>query len=142
MELGQASHVVLASTLRRSIESVQLVVPGARPVMDPVFREVQLPTRIQSGVRLRPRAWTTLARVAWYCGWSPGVENFAGARARASVAAKALASLAEEHGQVILVGHGLMNGLIGKRLLRFGWRGPLFRPRRHWAFGVYRKMVR
>lgn len=136
---ARASRGIAASPLRRSLESAKLLCPEQTPVIEPLFREVYLPTAIRSGLRLRPRLWNLLARVAWYCGWSPGVESFPEARRRASAAAALLASLAQERGYLLLTGHGQMNGLIGKRLRRAGWRGPRLRPRRYWAFAVYQR---
>lgn len=137
VRVAQSSGVVAASTLRRSLESAAAVAPGAPPVVDPEYREVSLPTEIHSGVRMRPKAWTTLARIAWYCGWSPGVENLAEARDRAALAATSLIELAAAHHSVLLTGHGMFNGLIGKQLRDAGWSGPRMRPRRYWAFAMY-----
>jgi broad specificity phosphatase PhoE len=138
VRIAQSSRVLAASPLRRSIESAELVAPGLAPQVNSLFQEVFLPTAIPLGLRLRPTAWSSLARLAWYCGWSPGVETFAAARHRASRAAAVLAELASARESVLLVGHGIQNGLIGRRLRRAGWSGPRFRTRRFWAFAVYR----
>jgi len=37
------------------------------------------------------------------------------------------------------MGHGIMNALIGKELIRSGWAGPKRPSHRYWHFGVYRK---
>jgi broad specificity phosphatase PhoE len=138
LEHARACDVAAASTLRRSLESVQFVAPDKPRVVESIFREVFLPTDFRSSVRLRPAIWTTIARLRWYAGWSPGVETHTGAHARAHTAALTLDALSTERGNVMLIGHGTMNGMIGKRLLRLGWRGPVFRPRRYWAYAVYR----
>src|SRR5436190_24229252 len=83
------------------------------------------------------RVWTALARFAWVCGWSAGVESFKSARTRAAEAARILIARAEAHGSVALMGHGFMNILISGRLRAQGWTGPRFPRLRHWAFGVY-----
>jgi broad specificity phosphatase PhoE len=139
--IARSSRVIAASPLRRSLESAHLLAPGVAPEVRPFFQELSLPTAIHSGLRLRPTLWSSLARAAWYCGWSPRVEDFAAARARASTAANTLAALAAVEDSILLVGHGLMNGLIGIRLRRAGWRGPRFRARRLWAFSVYERLA-
>ena len=138
-QLAGASRVIAASPLRRSLESAQVLAPGITPDVRPLFREVYLPTAIRSGLRLPPKLWSSLARGAWYLGWSPQVESLAGARVRASTAATILAALALAEDSVLLVGHGLMNGFIGRRLRRAGWSGPPVGTRRLWAFSVYRR---
>src|SRR3989442_6434751 len=78
-----------------------------------------------------------LARSAWFCGWSAGVESLKGARERASKAASLLTARAEACGAVVLVGHGLMNILIARRLRVAGWHGPRFPRAHHLAICVY-----
>jgi broad specificity phosphatase PhoE len=137
--IANGSGLIAASPLRRSLESVELLRPGCSPLVELLFREVYRPTALRTGVRLPPSLWSLFTRIAWYYGWSPGVESYAGARRRAAVATERLTALAAEHGSVLLVGHGLMDGLIGQRLRRAGWAGPPFRPRRYWAFTRYER---
>lgn len=133
----RGTRCIVASPLRRSIESARLVAPALHPIIDECFTEPALPCALSSRLRLRPGAWTWLARSAWFCGWSAGVESFSAARARALLAGRRLVALAAEHGDVVLIGHGLMNILIAAQLRRLGWRGPRFPRPRHWAFAVY-----
>ena len=136
-QLIRDARCLIASPLRRSIESARLIAPAVVPLIDDHFREPALPCAITSRLRLRPAVWTTLARTAWLCGWSAGVESFKAARTRAAAAAQILIARAEAAGSVALLGHGFMNILIAGRLRAVGWKGPRFPPPRHWAFGVY-----
>jgi len=135
--IAASAHGLIASPLRRSLESAHLLSPKAIPLVDSVFREVELPTDIRSGLPLPPQVWVKLARTGWYAGWSPGAESYEDAKRRAALAAETLAELVLDHGCLLVVGHGIFNGLIGAELRREGWEGPRFRPRRLWAFGVY-----
>lgn len=128
---------VVASPLRRSIESVRLLAPSVVPLIDDHFREPPLPAAIGSRLRLSPRLWTALARSAWFCGWSAGVESFPAARARAVEGVRILVGHAVSNGSVILLGHALMNILIARKLRAVGWEGPRVPPPRHWGFAVY-----
>lgn len=136
-QIARTASLIAASTLRRSLESVALLVPGYAPLVDGIFREVYRPTALRTGLRMPPALWEVLTRLAWFAGWSPGVESYRAAGQRAALAAERLVVLAREHGSVLLVGHGFMDGLIARRLRRTGWRGPRFRPRRFWAFARY-----
>lgn len=127
-----------ASPLRRSLESLHLLAPEAIPYVDPVFREVEVPGSLPSPIPLPAQIYSKISRIAWFAGWSPGVESFAEARHRAQQAAETLIGIAPDHGTLLLVGHGVMNGLIGLKLRKMGWKGPHLRPRRLWAYGVYR----
>lgn len=128
-----------ASPLRRSLESLNLLAPEALPYVDPVFREVEVPGRVPSPIPLPAQAYSKISRVAWYAGWSPGVESFPDALRRAQLAAETLVEIAPDRGTLLLVGHGIMNGFIGLKLRKMGWKGPHLRPRRLWAYAVYRK---
>lgn len=137
--LSRDAKCLVVSPLRRSRDSARLLAPTMAAVIDPCFREAELPAAIRSGLRLRPEMWALLARAAWFCGWSAGVESFTEARHRASTAASVLTGHAEACGAVVLVGHGLMNILIARRLRGAGWRGPRFPSPQHWTFGVYER---
>src|SRR2546426_5993198 len=138
-QLTRMATCLVTSPLRRSRDSAQLLAPATVPLIDPCFREAELPSAIRSGLRLRAGMWEWLARSAWFCGWSAGVESLKGARERGSKAASLLTARAEACGAVVLVGHGLMNILIARRLRMAGWHGPRFPRSHHWAFGVYER---
>ena len=128
-----------ASPLRRSIESLHLLAPEAIPYVDSVFREVEVPGKVPSPIPLPAQVYSKISRIAWYAGWSPKVESFTEARRRAHKAATLLVELTPERGTLLLGGHGIMNGRIGLRLRKRGWKGPHLRARRLWAYGVYRQ---
>ena len=138
-DLIRTTACLVASPLRRSRDSARLLAPGVVPIVDARFREAELPSAIRSSLRLRPGMWSWLARFAWFCGWSPGVETYREARARAASAAETLAAHARGRGEVVLVGHGLMNVFIAAALRRTGWRGPRLPSSQHWEFGVYER---
>ncbi len=137
-QLARQATCLIATPLRRSLESARLLAPAAVPLVDAHFQEPDLPCAIRSSVRLSPDVWAWLARTAWFCGWSAGVEPYKAARARASKAAAVLSARAEA-GIVVVVGHGLMNVFIARQLRRSGWRGPRLPLQRHWAFDVYER---
>lgn len=136
-QLVRSATCLMASPLRRAIESARLVAPDVSPVIDEHFREAALPYAISSPLRFPPLVWAAFARTAWFCGWSAGVESFTAARKRAALAAGILHTRAQGPGSVVLFGHGLMNILIARELRALGWRGPRFPLPRHWAFAVY-----
>ena len=59
------------------------------------------------------------------------------AHERAKVAAARLQSLATK-GPVLLLGHGLMNRMIAKHLLKEGWVREKANGNRYWSAAVYR----
>lgn len=81
--------------------------------------------------------WIVLVRVLWVLGFSRNGESLRNAKKRANHAAARLVELAEEHQQILLVGHGFINYFIAKELRKRGWSGPS-RPGR--ASGVTASM--
>ncbi|MBS3935323.1 MAG: hypothetical protein KGZ43_04045 [Sulfuritalea sp.] len=61
------------------------------------------------------------------------------ARRRARQAAERLAELAEEHQNVLLVGHGFINHFIAKELQKSGWLGPSRPGKGFWGYGIYER---
>lgn len=138
-QLARETSRVIATPLRRSLESARLLAPPVTPIVDAHCQEPDLPSALRTGVRLSPDVWAIFARTAWFFGWSPDVETFPAMRARASAAAAILVAHAEAQGMVLVVGHGLINFFIARQLRRRGWRGPRFPLQRHWSFSVYER---
>ena len=136
--LARDAACLIASPLRRSVDSARLLAPSVTPQIDDDVREAPLPCAFRSALKLPPMIWSGIARSAWFCGWAAGVESFAVVRDRAARAAHTIGRTATEHGDVVVVGHGLINALIGAALRALGWRGPRFPSRPHWGFGIYR----
>ena len=135
-QLARHAPCLVASPLRRSQDSARLLAPAAVLTTEADVREAALPCAFRSRLRLPPAVWAGIARSAWFCGWSGGVESFRAARQRAARAAALLASLARA-GAVVVIGHGLMNALIAAHLRGLGWNGPRFPSGSHWGFGIY-----
>lgn len=135
-QLARNAALVIASPLRRSIDSARLLCPSRSPRIEDDLQEAALPSAFGSDLHLPPNLWAVIARARWFLGWCPGVESLAVVRQRAARAARTLHGLAQ-HGDIVVIGHGLMNALIAAQLGGLGWGGPAFAWRRHWAFGTY-----
>jgi len=130
-QLAASAGCVLSSDRARSIESASWL--SDRAVIDPRLREAGLPERIGIPIRLHPDICVVLARAAWWLNWTRAAETIAGARERADHVTDQLCELAREHGSVLVVGHGIFNGLVAKCLRQRGWRGPRTLPRGYWS---------
>jgi broad specificity phosphatase PhoE len=134
--LARSARHLIASPLRRSRDSALLLAPAAALTIEDDVREAALPSAFRSSWYLPPYVWAGVARAAWFCGWSAGVESFRAARQRAVRAARRLRALAQQ-GDVVVIGHGLMNALIAAQFRALGWQGPRFPSGSHWGFGGY-----
>ncbi len=89
-----------------------------------MFIEAPLPPpALPPGVRLSPKTWGFLARVAWwFFGHTEGQESREAAQARTADAVDRLVGLAEREGDVLVLAHGFFNTMLARELRRRGWR--------------------
>jgi len=137
--LARAAGRIVASDLPRAVESARMLAPRRRVETQRMFREAGLPTPWFGPARVDPAVWGTVLRIAWFMGWAPNGESVLRARARATAAARTLTDLSERAGSVLLVGHGVFNGLIAWELCKAGWAGPRVLRGSYWSFGVYER---
>lgn len=137
IDIARQADIVVASPLPRALASLEKLGLSAS-VIDPLFREVGLPSLPLATPALPPALWLSLLRLLWLCGYSGSVESFRHARQRAVVAASQLISLSEQ-GTVLLAGHGIMNKLIARELRRQGWLAEKHASSRYWSTAVYHR---
>lgn len=132
-ELGQ----VFSSDRPRSRESAQRLAPHASVTVDPLFAEAPLASPRFPVLRMEVPKWAVLSRILWHAGFHPGIENPRQARKRAAEAADILIARAREVGASALVAHGYFNWMIGRRLLKRGFRRTGTHQARYWNTVVY-----
>jgi broad specificity phosphatase PhoE len=135
LELARGADYVFASTRKRAVETADAVVQGKHFVRDPVFIEAPLPPPpLPSFIRLKPRTWGFLARVAWwFFGHHEGQETKRQASVRAGHAADRLIAATKEGANVLVLAHGFFNLMVGRELKRRGWRQSAGRGYKYWA---------
>ena len=132
-DLASSAGCLLTSSLRRARESAAWLSASKEVRVDPELREAALPDSLAVSIRLSPRVWVPLARVAWWLNWCDSDETIGATRQRARRVADRLGALAAEYGSVVAIGHGMFNRFVASQLRRRGWRGPTVWSRRYWA---------
>lgn len=138
LQTAALSQCIVSSPLPRCMESARAVSASRDVLIDPLFREAELPHANWKLPRLPVAVWALLFRIAWFCGYSSNSESLAAAEDRARIAAETLIDLAHRHQSVFAMGHGIMTALIAKQLILRGWTGPTRPSNRYWQFRVYR----
>lgn len=130
-------NVVVCSDLPRSIESAKSL--GVKKVhyTESIFREMGLPYAGWSFLKLSPDIWAVIFRSLWFLGFSRNSESFSSAKLRVTGATERLKQLAQEHGSVLFVGHGMVNRYIAKELVSNGWLGPSNTGKKYWGYAIY-----
>lgn len=132
-QLATGCGCIVASDLERARQSAARLAGGRDIVIEPLLREACLPSSLGCPIRLPARSWVVIGRVAWWLGAGAPAETLAATRQRAQRAAESLVALAEQHGTVLVVGHGTFNRFLATRLRRMGWRGPRLLPVPYWS---------
>jgi broad specificity phosphatase PhoE len=139
-----AVHVV-ASDLRRAVESAERLAPGREIRTSALLREMPLaipawPTRLPLG------AWGLLISLGWGYRIARGADAGGADGARAAAAAEWLAGLAADGSTVLAVTHGAFRRMLAKQLLSLGWRSTGrrggYRPWSAWSFELPADVVR
>ncbi|MFA9557609.1 histidine phosphatase family protein [Evansella sp. AB-rgal1] len=139
LERITTAKIVITSDLKRSVESAKILNPKGKTIPDPLFREIEIPTRSTKlfNVKLRPSIWGVLLRLLWFTGYSNECESLSDAKLRANKASQQLINFADKYKSVVLVGHGFFNMLIAKELQKKGWKGKRKTGTKHWNCTTY-----
>jgi broad specificity phosphatase PhoE len=134
-EFVDRCDVLIASTRLRAVESAQAVGRGRAFTQEELLVEAPLPPpNWPSWIKLSPRLWGFLARFNWWFFNShQGEESRGQAEARADRAAAKLEAIADQGQTVVVLAHGFFNVLIGRALLRRGWRRTLREGHKYWS---------
>ena len=135
-QLASTIGLVISSDLLRATQSAARL--ARKTVIDPDLREAGLVDSFRTSFRAPVSLWLAAARLAWRLDVTSSQEPIAAARARAQRVTDNVISLAREHRSVLVVGHGVFNSLIARRLRALGWSGPLMPPSRYWSVATYR----
>jgi broad specificity phosphatase PhoE len=128
---------VFTSDKKRAHDSAKAIAPNAELVADPLFVEAPLASPRIPLLRMRVPKWAVMARVLWYAGYHPEIENYRKAKHRAVRAADILVASARADGSAALVAHGYFNYLIGRELRRRGFRQSGSHRAKFWNAVVY-----
>jgi broad specificity phosphatase PhoE len=130
---------VVASDLRRAIESAAHLTPVEAVRVEASLREVGFPESLGSSLRLSASLWVFVARARQMLDRHDDEGGRGAVTARAASVAEMLAGLACEHSTVVAVGHGWFNRFIARELRHQGWRGPRFVPSGYWSSVTYER---
>ena len=136
---AKQSHAVICSQLPRSIQSAKALDIKNITLIDTQFNEAGIPNANWRSLKLSPMIWAIIFRLLWLFGYSKNSESFTEAKQRASTSARTLISMAKEHKNVLLIGHGIYNKLLAKELRKLGWSGPANPGSKNWQYSIYKK---
>lgn len=141
IEKAESCAITVCSDLPRSLESAKLLSQDAQELISPLFRECEMPYCDWNYPKLPKSAWSVMFRLLQRLGYSPNAESYQDMNERSKACALQLADLAQRHGSILLIGHGVLNWLIHRHLLEMGWSGPSKSAKDHWGITEYGQYV-
>ena len=136
--LAKSADVVLTSSLKRAIDSASVLGLEVYEKND-LFNEATIPEVSIPHLKLKPKVWLVMLRALLILGLGKKDTSLKASKAQAKQAAQRLITLSAEHDHVVLVGHGGMNWLMGKELVKEGWVLEGKRSHEHWGVTVFKK---
>lgn len=134
---GCASH--FSSHLPRAVSSVERLGLPHEVTCRSVFAETTMPHTMWPRPKLDAFIWSVAFRLAWLVGFSQNGEAFDRAKQRAIDAADLVENAAKTHGDSFLLGHGIMNRVIGMELKRRKWNKAFSNGSQYWSYVVFEK---
>ena len=112
--------VLLTSSLKRAIDSAKVF---GRDIYESnaIFNEASIPDVHIAFLKFKPKTWLMILRVLLLFGLGKKDASLKASKRQAKEAVKRLLALVDAHENVVLVGHGGMNWLIRKALMKEGW---------------------
>jgi len=138
-DLVKELAAVFASDRARSHESARALAPNAELIADPLFAEAPLASPRIPLLRMKVPKWAVVSRILWHAGYTPEIEDYRRAKARASDACDILMARAREDGQAALVAHGYFNLMIGRELRRRGFVKSGTHRAKYWNDVIYER---
>ncbi len=132
IQIAQKADIVVSSSLVRAINSAKLlkVVPAEK---NSIFNEALVPNANIPFFRLKPKSWLVVLRFLLIFGFGKSDTSLQASKQQAKEAMLKLLELSKNYDTTLLVGHGGMNFLIRKELIKEGW-SILEKPsNRHWG---------
>jgi len=134
--LAQASRFVFTSTLSRAQHSARLL--GIKHfTTDAHFNEADIPNITLPFLSLPPKTWLAILRWLMVLRLGKADATFRLSKQRAHRAATLLEEKAKTYENVMLIGHGGMNWLIGKELKKRGWHPVIRTGHGNWDYSVF-----
>lgn len=136
-EMARRAGIIVASNAPRAIDSAHLLAEGREVIASPLVRELDLPPPALRVLRLPLAGWALAFGVRWLYRASRSLPHNSDAEvARVREAADWLATLAHQHGFVLVVTHASFRNLLAGTLTADGWDSGGVRRRTrtpHWS---------
>ncbi len=136
--IAKACSRHFTSTLRRARTSCERLGIANDVTTHELFVESPIPHTNWQQPKFGALTWSIIFRVAWLVGFAQNGEAISDAKRRGAQGADLLEKAAAE-GDAFLLGHGIMNRVLGGELKRRGWCKTTSNGEDYWSFAIFEK---
>ena len=112
--------LVFTSKIKRSIKTGEAI--GKKIKECELFNEAEVPLiRFPKFIK-KAKFWIVISRVLWLYGVSIKCESYRKTKKRVNTAIEFIDSYLKTNDEIIIVGHGFINSMLKKQLLKNGWQ--------------------
>ncbi len=138
IDMVKNADLILTSSLRRTIDSAKVLGIDIYE-SNAVFDEALIPEVNIPFLKLKPKSWLVILRVMLLLGLGKKDTSLKASKQQAKDANKRLLALSTEYDSVVLIGHGGMNWLIRKELMKEGWSLEPNASNKNWGMTVLKR---
>ena len=130
-----SAGILVTSVLKRTIDSAKVLGVDSYE-KNAIFNEAKIPNVNIPFLKFKPKTWLIVLRVLLLFGLGKKDVSLKASKLQAEEAAKRLLELSNEFESVVLVGHGGMNWLIRKVLMKEGWQLEEKPSNKNWGMTI------
>jgi len=135
INIANNADVLLTSRLKRAIDSAKVLGVNIDE-RNALFNEALIPEVNIPILKLKPKHWLVILRLMLFLGLGKKDTSLKASKTQAKEAAHKLLEFTTEYDHVVLVGHGGMNWLIRKELMKEGWSLEPNASNKNWGMTV------
>ena len=110
---------VFTSKIKRSIKTGEAI--SKKIEENKLFNEAEVPLIRFPRLKRKASFWVVISRILWLCGISTKCESYRKTKKRVNAAIEFIDSYLETNDEIIIVGHGFINSMLKKQLLKNAW---------------------
>jgi broad specificity phosphatase PhoE len=111
---------IFTSKINRSIKTGKMI--SQRIEVNKLFNEAEVPLIRFPKFKKKAKFWIVISRILWMYGLSTKCESYRATKKRVSSAIKFIDSYLKTNNEIIIVGHGFINHMLKKQLIKNGWQ--------------------
>ena len=111
---------IFTSNINRSIKTGKAI--SQKIEENKLFNEAEIPLIRFPKFKKKAKFWIVISRILWMYGVSTKCESYRATKKRVNSAIEFIDSYLKTNNEIIIVGHGFINHMLKKQLIKSGWQ--------------------